>query len=157
MVDLFVYLPSDAICRLISSLSRCSRQCTDRTSSWQTIGSENERYVEEAAPCSHYRSYWWPVDIYHITWNVPSSRDVQERLIQLEENSEKMMHSRLKEYRRYWFLTVACRLRNSSCWLERSMESKIATNLYYARSMPINRWTTFSLKSIPTPRRKLVR
>ncbi|CAM4770181.1 unnamed protein product [Rotaria magnacalcarata] len=39
-------------------------------------------------------------DIYHITWNIPSSRDVQERLIQLEENSEKMMVLRLKEYRR---------------------------------------------------------
>ncbi|CAF3551170.1 unnamed protein product, partial [Rotaria sp. Silwood1] len=38
-------------------------------------------------------------DIYHITWNIPSSRDVQERLIQLEENSEKIMTLRLKEYR----------------------------------------------------------
>lgn len=39
-------------------------------------------------------------DIYHITWNVPTSRDVEERLIQQEENGEKMMHWRLKEYRR---------------------------------------------------------
>jgi len=39
-------------------------------------------------------------DIYHITWNIPASRDVQERLVQLEENSEKVMHQRLKEYRR---------------------------------------------------------
>ncbi|CAF2576932.1 unnamed protein product [Rotaria sp. Silwood2] len=39
-------------------------------------------------------------DIYHITWNIPNSRDVQERLIQLEENSEKIMGLRLKEYRR---------------------------------------------------------
>ena len=31
---------------------------------------------------------------------MPSSREVQDRLVQLEENSEKMMHSRLKEYRR---------------------------------------------------------
>lgn len=41
------------------------------------------------------------LDIYHITWNIPSSREVQERLIQLEENSEKIMTLRLKEYRRY--------------------------------------------------------
>lgn len=40
-------------------------------------------------------------DVYHITWNFPSSNDVQERLVQLEENSEKLMISRLKEYRRY--------------------------------------------------------
>lgn len=40
------------------------------------------------------------LDIYHITWNVPSSHEVQERLVQLEENSEKMMNLRLKEYRR---------------------------------------------------------
>ena len=51
-------------------------------------------------------SCWSSEDIYHITWNVPSSRDVQDRLIQLEENSEKMMHSRLKEYRRYRLSTM---------------------------------------------------
>ncbi|CAF1204132.1 unnamed protein product [Adineta ricciae] len=39
-------------------------------------------------------------DVYHITWNVPSSHIVQERLVQLEENSEKQMILRLKEYRR---------------------------------------------------------
>ncbi len=41
------------------------------------------------------------LEIYHITWNIPNSHEVQERLVQLEENSEKFMHLRLKEYRRY--------------------------------------------------------
>jgi len=40
-------------------------------------------------------------DIYHITWNIPSSPDVQERLVQLEEYSERNLILRLKEYRRY--------------------------------------------------------
>ena len=39
-------------------------------------------------------------EIYHITWNIPSSHEVQERLVQLEENSEKFMQTRLREYRR---------------------------------------------------------
>ncbi|UJR14152.1 hypothetical protein I4U23_001147 [Adineta vaga] len=39
-------------------------------------------------------------DIYHITWNIPNSHEIQERLVQLEENSEEQMISRLKEYRR---------------------------------------------------------
>ncbi|CAF3834049.1 unnamed protein product [Adineta steineri] len=39
-------------------------------------------------------------DIYHVTWNIPNSYDIQERLVQLEENSEKIMLSRLKLYRR---------------------------------------------------------
>ncbi|CAF1491725.1 unnamed protein product [Adineta steineri] len=39
-------------------------------------------------------------DIYHITFHVPSSREIQDRLITPEDNSEKAMHLRLKEYRR---------------------------------------------------------
>jgi hypothetical protein len=39
-------------------------------------------------------------DIYHITWNVPNSREIQDRLVQSEENSEKRMQARLKEHRR---------------------------------------------------------
>ena len=40
------------------------------------------------------------LDVYHITWNVPSSHIIQERLVQLEEDSEEQMILRLKEYRR---------------------------------------------------------
>lgn len=157
MVDLFVYLPSDSICRLISSLSRCSRQCTDRTSSWQTIGSENERYVEKEA----------------ILFTSAHADDLQIFITSLGMCRVRAMSKNgwfnWKRTRRKWCihdwknidgidfspLHVDDALRISSWWLERSMESKTATNLYYARSMPINRWTTFFLKSIPTPRRKL--
>ncbi len=41
------------------------------------------------------------LEIYHITWNVPSSYDIEENLVQLEEYSEKNMIVRLKNYRRY--------------------------------------------------------
>ncbi len=77
------------------------------------------------------------LDIYHVTWNVPSSHDVQERLIQLEDYSEKNMILRLKEYRRYEKILLFF-FSQVFYSLEILMELKIVLNQFYVQLMLIN-------------------